>query len=258
MRSGSAAARGAARAGRSVERARRPARYHSAYGLPRGDLALDLARPGRSGRCSRSTRKSFPGCSRPLRTMFSGGSSSTPVSDASTTQPSVGLEPAARAQAVAVERRADHASVGERDRRRAVPRLHQALVVGVEARAARSSMSSRPCVRLRDHHHHRVRQRPARRARAARARCRTSPSPSRRGARPAAPSARSSPKSSDASCDSRARIQLTLPRSVLISPLWAIIAVRVRELPAREGVRRVARVHERERRLACARRCRSG
>ena len=33
---------------------------------------------------------------------------------------------------------------------------------------------------------------------------------------------RSSPKSSDASCDSRARIQLTLPCSVLISPLCAI------------------------------------
>ncbi len=32
----------------------------------------------------------------------------------------------------------------------------------------------------------------------------------------------SSPNSSDASCDSRARIQLTLPRSVLISPLWAM------------------------------------
>jgi hypothetical protein len=34
---------------------------------------------------------------------------------------------------------------------------------------------------------------------------------------------RSSPKSSEASCDSRAAIQLTLPRSVLISPLWATI-----------------------------------
>ena len=34
---------------------------------------------------------------------------------------------------------------------------------------------------------------------------------------------RSSPNSSDASCDSRARIQFTLPRSVLISPLWAIM-----------------------------------
>ena len=33
----------------------------------------------------------------------------------------------------------------------------------------------------------------------------------------------SSPKSSETSCDSRARIQLTLPRSVLISPLWATI-----------------------------------
>ena len=34
---------------------------------------------------------------------------------------------------------------------------------------------------------------------------------------------RSSPKSSDASCDSRARIQLMFPRSVFTSPLWAII-----------------------------------
>ena len=33
---------------------------------------------------------------------------------------------------------------------------------------------------------------------------------------------RSRPNSSDASCDSRARIQLTLPISVLISPLWAM------------------------------------
>jgi hypothetical protein len=35
--------------------------------------------------------------------------------------------------------------------------------------------------------------------------------------------ARSSPNSSEVSWDSRARIQLTLPRSVLTSPLWAII-----------------------------------
>ena len=33
---------------------------------------------------------------------------------------------------------------------------------------------------------------------------------------------RSRPKSSEASCDSRARIQLTLPMSVLISPLCAM------------------------------------
>ena len=33
---------------------------------------------------------------------------------------------------------------------------------------------------------------------------------------------RSRPKSLEAICDSRARIQLTLPISVLISPLWAI------------------------------------
>jgi hypothetical protein len=33
---------------------------------------------------------------------------------------------------------------------------------------------------------------------------------------------RSRPKSAEASCDSRARIQFLLPMSVLISPLWAI------------------------------------
>ena len=33
----------------------------------------------------------------------------------------------------------------------------------------------------------------------------------------------SSPNSGEASCSSRARIQLRLPRSVLISPLWASI-----------------------------------
>src|SRR3954454_15624395 len=42
------------------------------------------------------------------------------------------LVPAAGAEAVAVERRADHAAVGERDRRRTVPRFHQALMEGVE------------------------------------------------------------------------------------------------------------------------------
>ena len=31
----------------------------------------------------------------------------------------------------------------------------------------------------------------------------------------------SSPNSGDSSCSSRARIQLRLPRNVLISPLWA-------------------------------------
>ncbi len=63
----------------------------------------------------------------------------------------VGLVPTSGTEPVAVERRADHASVGERDRRRAVPRLHEALVVRVEA----AQLLRR--LRLRDHHHQRVR-----------------------------------------------------------------------------------------------------
>ena len=67
---------------------------------------------------------------------------------------------ARRPQAVAIEHRADVLAVGERDRRRAVPRLHQAGVVFVE----------RPLVlghrfvilpRLGDHHHDRFLQRAA-------------------------------------------------------------------------------------------------
>ena len=38
-------------------------------------------------------------------------------------------------------------------------------------------------------------------------------------------SGRRSPSSSLASCDSRARIQLRLPSTVLISPLWAIMRI---------------------------------
>ena len=44
----------------------------------------------------------------------------------------VGDDVAGRAEAVAVERRADLAAVGEGDRRRPVPRLHQRRVVFVE------------------------------------------------------------------------------------------------------------------------------
>ena len=72
-----------------------------------------------------------------------------------------GLEPAAGPEPVAVERRADHAAVGERDRGRPVPRLHQALVVRVEPlQLVREVVAS--LVRLGDHHHHRVRERAAR------------------------------------------------------------------------------------------------
>ena len=63
-------------------------------------------------------------------------------------------------QAVAVERRADLAAVGEGDRRRAVPRLHHRGVVFVERAALLvHERIARP--RLGDHHHHRVRERVA-------------------------------------------------------------------------------------------------
>jgi hypothetical protein len=72
-----------------------------------------------------------------------GRDGSSPASEPSTTCPSVRLHPAARAQAVAVERRADDAAVGEGDRRGPVPRLHQAGVEGVEAPRSGESSPSR-------------------------------------------------------------------------------------------------------------------
>ena len=72
----------------------------------------------------------------------------------------VGDDVARRAQPVAVQRGADLASVGEGDRGRAVPRLHQRGVVFVERLALRIHQRiAGP--RLRDQHHHRVRQRVA-------------------------------------------------------------------------------------------------
>ena len=71
-----------------------------------------------------------------------------------------GDEVARGAQAVAVERGADLAAVGEGDRGRAVPRLHQRGVVFVEgAPLLVHERIARPG--LRNHHHHGVRERVA-------------------------------------------------------------------------------------------------
>ena len=70
----------------------------------------------------------------------------------------LGLDPAAGAQAVAVERRADHAAVGEGDGGGPVPRLHEAGVEGVEADELGREVVA-VAVGLGDHHHRRVRQR---------------------------------------------------------------------------------------------------
>ena len=61
--------------------------------------------------------------------------------------------------------------------------------------------------------------------------------------------ARSSPRTFDCSRPSRARIQLALPRSVLISPLCATNRYGMGERPRRERVRREPLVHESQGRL---------
>ena len=72
----------------------------------------------------------------------------------------VGDHEAGRTQTVAVERRADLAPVGEGDRRRTVPRLHQGGVVFVEGLARRVHQRiAGPG--FRDQHHHRVGERVA-------------------------------------------------------------------------------------------------
>ncbi len=67
---------------------------------------------------------------------------------------------ARRPQAVAVQHGADADAIGEGDRRRSVPRLHQAGVILVEGPLGRAH-GPVAAPRLRDHHHDRVRQRPA-------------------------------------------------------------------------------------------------
>ena len=65
---------------------------------------------------------------------------------------------ARRPQSVAVERGADLPAVGEGDRRRAVPRLHQRGVILVES-AALLVHQRIAGPRFRNHHHHRMRER---------------------------------------------------------------------------------------------------
>ena len=63
-----------------------------------------------------------------------------------------------RPQTIAVQRRADHFAIGESDRRRAIPRLHEARVIFVKRlQLIAHRLVTAP--RLRNHHHHRMRQR---------------------------------------------------------------------------------------------------
>ena len=158
----------------------------------------------------------------------------------------LGLQPAAGAQAVAVERRADHAAVRERDRRRPVPRLHQARVERVEALEVVGDV--RALVGLGDHHHHRVRQA------AAAEREQLEHVVERRRVRTTRPDHRQHLLQVLAEQIGR-ELRLARPHPVHVAAQRVDLAVvgdhpvRVRELPARERVRREARVDERERRL---------
>ncbi|MEY9791221.1 hypothetical protein ABIE77_005780 [Sinorhizobium fredii] len=159
----------------------------------------------------------------------------------------VGDDVAGRTQAVAVERGADLATVGEGDRRRSVPRLHERRVIFVECLALRRhQLVAGPG--FRDQHHHRMRQRIAaldeelervvetRRVRLAlvgnRPELRDVVAEQRRGNR---------------------RLPRRHPVDVAAQRVdFAVMrhhAVGMRQLPGREGVRREALVNQRHRRL---------
>ncbi len=161
--------------------------------------------------------------------------------------PVLGLEPAPGPQAVAVEGRADHAPVREGDRRRPVPGLHQALVVGVEALQLVGQIVP-ALVGLRDHHHHRVRQR--------------APGQHEQLEHVVEVRRVGSAGTDDGqdlgevvSEEIGGELRLARPHPVDVAAQRVDLAVvrdqpvGVRELPARERVRREAGVDERERRL---------
>ena len=157
------------------------------------------------------------------------------------------LHPAAGPQPVAVERGADHAPVGEGDRRRAVPRLHEAGVVGVEGlQVVRQVVPV--AVGLGDHHHRRVGQRAARQHQQLEhvvegGRVGVAGRDDRQDALQVVPE--------------QLRVQLALagPHPVDVAHQGVDLAVvadhpvGVGQLPAGEGVGREARVHQRHRAL---------
>ena len=180
--------------------------------------------------------------------MRSAGMSRTPTSDAMITQVVGGDAVARRAQAVAIEHGADQRAVGEGDRRRAVPRLHQRRVVLVE-RA-----------------HRRIHRR------VARPRLRESSSAPRAAASGPAITRNSSTLSKVAVSlppgrdhrqhlrevvaeDARLQQAFARPHPVDVAAQRVDLAVvrdeaiRMRQRPRRERVGREALVHERERRL---------
>ena len=157
------------------------------------------------------------------------------------------LHPAAGPEPVAVERRADHAAVGEADRGRPVPRLHQARVERVERpQVVGQVVALLP--RLRHHHHQRVREA------AAGEHEQLEHVVERRRVRAARPDDRQHLLEVVAEqLGAQLRLARAHPVDVALQRVdLAVVGdhpVRVRELPARERVGREARVDERQRGL---------
>ena len=129
--------------------------------------------------CSRSMSSIRPGWSRHLRTMLLLGDRQHAAFRGHDHPVVVGDAEARRPEAVAVERRADLPPVGERDRGRPVPRLHQRGMIFVEGAALRHpSRHCRPTPRGSASSSHAPGN--SRRRSAARAHCRGRPCPTGR------------------------------------------------------------------------------
>ncbi len=154
------------------------------------------------------------------------------------------LDPAPGAQAVAVEHRTGEPAVGEHDRRRPVPWLHQAGVEVVEALDVGVEIVPGP-VGLGHHHHHRVRDR------AAAQHEQLEHVVERRRVRSAGLDDRDDLGEVVAE-QLGGELRLARPHPVDVPAQRVDLAVvgdhpvRMRERPARERVRREARVHERQ------------
>ena len=163
-----------------------------------------------------------PGARRSDSTTSAGSRSSTPTSDASTTSPSRVRMLAARAAGRCGRASRPTWRPSVRDHRgRPVPRLDERSRGTRRTPAARRAVERRVAPGRRDQHRQRVRQRAAAEHQQLEHRVErrgVATSARRRSGTASAGRRRSS---SERSCGSRARIQLALPRTVLISPLCA-------------------------------------
>jgi hypothetical protein len=152
----------------------------------------------------------------------------------------------ARPQAVAVEDRTDHGAVGERDRRRAVPRLHERGVVPVEGALLRRHRGV-VLPRLGDHHEHAVPDGPTTEVEQLEALVEA------RGVGRARRDDRE--RALEVRDERRLHQRFARPHPVAVAlervdlAVVREVAVRVRERPRRERVRGEPAVHERERGL---------